>query len=92
MTEIEKEKRRIQIIEARKSREEYERQRQQKRDRKIAAVLIVFFVITAFAYAFWNREFQTYEELTSTPNSEANYTQIEPYQDGYMKYSKDGIS
>lgn len=92
MTELEKEKRRIQIIEDRKNREEYVRQRRQRRDRRIAAGLIIFFVITAFAYSFWNRKFQTYEELTSTPNSEANYTQIAVYRDGYMKYSKDGIS
>lgn len=92
MTEKEKEKRRIEIIKNRENRKEYQEEQRRDRDRKIAIAVAILFAVVAIVYSFWNRSFNAYEELTSTPNSAANDTQFANYGDGYMKYSKDGIS
>lgn len=92
MTEKEKENRKIEIIKNRENRKEYIEEQRRKRDRKIAIAAAFLFVAVALIYAFWNRSFNAYEELTSTPNSEANDTQFARYEEGYMKFSKDGIS
>lgn len=92
MTEKEKEKRKIEIIKTREDRKEYAEEQRRNRDRKIAIAVSVLFAVVAVVYSFWNRSFNSYEELTSTPNAAANDTQFARYGKGYMKYSKDGIS
>lgn len=88
----EKEKGKIHIIREGINREDDE-DRQKKNPAKRAAVFYtVLMVVCALAFAFWNREFQSYEEVTSTPNSEANDTRFVLYRGDYLKYSKDGIS
>lgn len=60
--------------------------------RKAAVGMIFFFMITGLIIAYWNRSFNSYKELTSVPSSEGTETQFALYGDGYLKYSKDGIS
>ena len=52
---------------------------------------VILFSVSMFI-AFWNRSFNTYEELTYTQNTEGNGTSYAVFLDGYLKYSKDGIS
>jgi hypothetical protein len=92
MTDMEKEETKIQLVQEKERSEEDILARSQKKERRIVAAILILLTVAAFVYSFWNRKFQTYEELTSTPNSDANATRIASYQDGYMKYSQDGIS
>ncbi|MCI5597234.1 MAG: DUF5711 family protein [Lachnospiraceae bacterium] len=92
MTEQEKEERRIQLIQNKKNRKERSEQEWQKKRQRIAFTVMILLVLAGLSHSFWDRSFHTFEEITSTPNSGANYTQFIAYQDGYLKYSQDGIS
>lgn len=70
----------------------YESYQKIRRNQRIAVVLTVVLVAASLFIAFWNRTFNSYEELTWTQNTEGNGTQYAVYLDGYLKYSKDGIS
>jgi len=54
--------------------------------------IAITLVIIALFLGFWNRSFHSYEELSYTQNTEGNGTSYAVFLDGYLKYSKDGIS
>lgn len=63
-----------------------------KRNQRIAFIMTVVLVSVSLFIAYWNRSFNSYEELTYTQNTEGNGTKYAVFMDGYLKYSKDGIS
>lgn len=63
-----------------------------RKNQKIGIGLAVILVAFSLFLAFWNRNFNAYEELRYTQNTEGNGTRYEAYMEGFLKYSKDGIS
>lgn len=63
-----------------------------RKNRTTGIVLAVVLVTLSLFLAFWNRSFNSYEELLYTQNTEGNGTRYVCFLDGYLKYSKDGIS
>ncbi|MDO4555423.1 MAG: DUF5711 family protein [Lachnospiraceae bacterium] len=88
----EKEEKHIKLIRDKENRRAARERVKRQKERRIAITIAAFFVVIALIYSFWNRYFNAYEELTSTPNSDANYTQFATFGNGYFKYSKDGVS
>lgn len=70
----------------------YEKKQRIKKYRRTALFLIIICVGLAMMIAYWNRSFNSYVELTSTPSSEGTNTRFVAYGEGYLRYSKDGIS
>lgn len=70
----------------------YEKRHRIQRYRKIALSMTVILLVLSLFISYWNRSFNGYKELSSTPSSEGTETQFALYGDGYLKYSKDGIS
>ena len=63
------------------------------RKNRVAGITLAVILVTASLFlAFWNRSFNSYEELSYTQNTEGNGTSYARFLDGYLKYSKDGIS
>lgn len=67
-------------------------QRKIEKNRKIGYGILVLCMVLGVFLMYWNRSFNTYEELTSVPSSEGTNVQYALYGKGYLKYSKDGIS
>ena len=82
----------IQVIENKKSREELQEERRIRRNRRNAIFIAATLVLTAMIYSFYDRSFNACEEMTRIPNSNTNLTQFESFKNGYLKYSRDGIS
>lgn len=63
-----------------------------RRNRVTGISLAVILVIFSLIIAYGNRFFNSYEEISYTQNTEGNGTRFAVFSDGYLKYSKDGIS
>lgn len=70
----------------------YEKRHRIQKYRRIALSMTVILMVLSLFIAYWNRSFNSYRELNSTPSSEGTETQFALYKEGYLKYSKDGIS
>lgn len=86
------EKKKIEIVSDGSRLMSYEKYRRIKNYRKAALILTVLLVGVSFFLAVWNRTFNSYEELKWTQNTEGNGTRYAVFLDGYLKYSKDGVS
>lgn len=63
------------------------------RKNRVAGITVAVILVTFSLFlAFWNRSFNAYEELNYTQNTEGNGTSYARFLEGYLKYSKDGIS
>lgn len=62
------------------------------RNRRIAILLAAVLVASGLFLAFWNRSFDSYKNVTSSQLSEGAGTQFANFKDGFLKYSKDGIT
>lgn len=62
------------------------------RNRRVGIAMAVILVTISLFLAFWNRNFNSFEEISNTQNTEGNGTSYAVFLDGYLKYSKDGIS
>ena len=78
------EKKNIEIIRDGNRLISYETSERIKRNRKIALILTVVLVASSLFIAYWNRSFNSYEELNYTQNTEGNGTQYAVYMDGYL--------
>lgn len=70
----------------------YEEYKRIKTYRRIALILVVVLTGIALFIAIWSRSFNSYKEVSWTQNTEGSGTGYALYLDGYLKYSKDGIS
>lgn len=86
------EKKKIEIVSDGSRLMSYEKYRRIKNYRKAALILTVLLVGVSLFLAVWNRTFNSYEELKWTQNTEGNGTRYAVFRDGYLKYSKDGVS
>lgn len=86
------EKKKIEIVSDGSRLMSYEKYRRIKNYRKVALILTVLLVGVSLFLAVWNRTFNSYEELKWTQNTEGNGTRYAVFLDGYLKYSKDGVS
>lgn len=83
---------RIEMVDEGRDLSTYHEQERIRRYRKIGYGMILVCMVAAAILIYWNRFFNSYEELTSTPSSEGANMQFAVYGKGYLKYSKDGIS
>lgn len=86
------ENRGIEMIDEGKKPSAYHEQQRVRKYRRIGYGMILVFMVLGAVIMYWNRSFNTYEELTSTPSSEGTNVQFAVYGKGYLKFSKDGIS
>ncbi|MBE5956027.1 MAG: hypothetical protein E7253_06200 [Lachnospiraceae bacterium] len=63
-----------------------------RRNRRLGIGIAVVLVVISLFLAYWFRSFNSYEEIRYTQNTEGNGTRYEVFLQGYLKYSKDGIS
>ena len=63
-----------------------------KRNQTIGIGMAVILLAISLFIGYWNRSFNAYEELAYTQNTEGNGTNYAVFLEGYLKYSKDGIS
>lgn len=86
------EKKKIEIVSDGSRLMSYEKYRRIKNYRRTALIMTVVLVGISLFLAIWNRTFNSYEELKWTQNTEGNGTRYAVFLDGYLKYSKDGVS
>ena len=63
-----------------------------RRNQTIGIGMAVILLTISLFIGYWNRTFNSYEELSYTQNTEGNGTSYAVFLDGYLKYSKDGVS
>ncbi len=86
------EKKKIEIVSDGTRLMSYAENERLKKNRRMGIGLTIVLVTLSLLIAFWNRNFNSYEELRYTQNTEGNGTRYAVYGNGFLKYSQDGIS